>query len=130
KGTLEKRVSIKPTEGKLNTPITDTISVLFGKEHAIGNKTEYGAEVLIHIGMDTVQLDGEHFKAHVSQGDHIEKGQLLIEFNIMAIEKAGYDIITPVVITNYDQYEKIEVGDPKNIEIGQSLIKLESKTNN
>src|SRR5699024_7663386 len=80
--------------------------------------------------MDTVQLDGEHFKAHVSQGDHIEKGQLLIEFNIMAIEKAGYDIITPVVITNYDQYEKIEVGDPKNIEIGQSLIKLESKTNN
>src|SRR5699024_7492133 len=129
-GALGKGVAIKPTEGKLISPVTGTISVLFGTQHAIGIKTEYGAEVLIHIGMDTVQLDGEHFKAHVSQGDHIEKGQLLIEFNIMAIEKAGYDIITPVVITNYDQYEKIEVGDQKNIEIGQSLIKLESKTNN
>src|SRR5699024_5191414 len=124
-GALGKGVAIKPTEGKLISPVTGTISVLFGTQHAIGIKTEYGAEVLIHIGMDTVQLDGEHFKAHVSQGDHIEKGQLLIEFNIMAIEKAGYDIITPVVITNYDQYEKIEVGDQKNIEIGQSLIKLE-----
>src|SRR5699024_9576546 len=64
-GALGKGVAIKPTEGKLISPVTGTISVLFGTQHAIGIKTEYGAEVLIHIGMDTVQLDGEHFKAHV-----------------------------------------------------------------
>lgn len=129
-GALGKGVAIKPSEGKLISPVSGTVSALFGTHHAIGIETEHGAEVLIHIGMDTVQLDGEHFKAHVSQGDYVEKGQLLIEFDIIAIEKAGYDIITPVVITNYDQYEKIETGEQENIEIGQSLIKLESKRNN
>src|SRR5699024_5438325 len=124
-GALGKGVAINPTEGRLISPVSGTVSALFGTHHAIGIKTEHGAELLVHIGMDTVQLDGEHFKAHVSQGDQIEEGQLLIEFDIESIRKAGYEIITPVVITNSDQYNILETVEEGNIEIGKPIITLE-----
>lgn len=124
-GALGKGVAIQPTEGKLISPVSGTVSALFGTNHAIGIETEHGAELLIHIGMDTVQLDGEFFKAHVSQGDKVEEGQLLIEFDIEGIQKAGYDVITPVVITNHDQYTAIEIVDQENTQIGEPLISLD-----
>ncbi|GGP16169.1 beta-glucoside-specific PTS transporter subunit IIABC [Oceanobacillus neutriphilus] len=126
-GALGKGVTIQPTEGRLISPVTGTVSALFGTHHAIGIETEHGAELLIHIGMDTVQLDGEFFKSHVSQGDKVEKGQLLIEFDIEAIQKAGYEVITPVVITNHDQYRVIEIESQGNIQIGEPLITLENE---
>ncbi|MBY7142262.1 beta-glucoside-specific PTS transporter subunit IIABC [Virgibacillus sp. NKC19-3] len=126
-GALGKGVAIQPTEGKLISPVSGTVSALFGTHHAIGIETERGAELLIHIGMDTVQLDGEFFKAHVSQGDKVEKGQLLIEFDIEAIEKAGYEVITPVVITNHDKYKVIEIEAQGKVQIDDPLIMLENE---
>jgi len=125
-GALGKGVAIKPAEGKLISPVSGTVSALFGTNHAIGIETKHGAELLFHIGMDTVQLDGEFFKPYVSQGDKIEKGQLLIEFDIEGIEKSGYEIITPVVITNYDQYEAITTAEEGNIQIGNPLLTLDN----
>lgn len=99
-GSLGQGVAIEPTEGKLVAPVSGTVSALFPTNHAIGITTETGAEVLIHIGMDTVQLEGKHFKAHVKQGEFVEKGQLLIEFDIEQIKRAGKLLTTPVIITN------------------------------
>ncbi len=124
-GALGKGVAIKPSEGKLISPLAGTVSALFDTQHAIGIVTEHGAELLVHIGMDTVQLEGKFFNAHVAQGDKIEKGQLLIEFDIEAIEKAGYDIFTPVVITNFDQYTSIETAEEGKIQVGKPIIFLD-----
>ncbi|WP_156856348.1 beta-glucoside-specific PTS transporter subunit IIABC [Oceanobacillus sp. AG] len=124
-GALGKGIAIKPSEGKLISPVAGTVSALFDTQHAIGIVTEHGAELLIHIGMDTVQLEGQFFNAHVAQGDKIEKGQLLIEFDIEAIEKAGYDIVTPVVITNFDQYTSIETAEEGTIQVGKQIIFLD-----
>ncbi|MFS0671709.1 beta-glucoside-specific PTS transporter subunit IIABC [Ornithinibacillus sp. 179-J 7C1 HS] len=104
-GALGKGVAIEPTEGKLYAPVSGTVSALFPTNHAIGITTEGGAEILIHIGMDTVQLEGKYFTAHTSQGSRIEKGQLLIDFDLDAIKEAGFALTTPIVITNQDNYE-------------------------
>ncbi|WP_440896497.1 beta-glucoside-specific PTS transporter subunit IIABC [Amphibacillus sp. Q70] len=125
-GALGKGAAIKPTEGRLIAPVSGTVSALFGTNHAIGIVTEHGAELLMHIGIDTVQLDGKFFEAHVSQGDKVETGQLLIEFDIAEIEKAGYDTITPIVITNDDKYQRVEVVAQGNIKTDQPLLDLES----
>lgn len=99
-GSLGQGVAIEPTEGKLVAPVSGTVSVLFPTHHAIGITTDTGAEVLIHIGMDTVQLEGKHFIAHVTQGAYVEKGQLLIEFDLEAIRRSGRALTTPVIVTN------------------------------
>ncbi|MFS0637745.1 beta-glucoside-specific PTS transporter subunit IIABC [Mesobacillus foraminis] len=120
-GVLGKGLAIEPSEGKLYSPVSGTVSVLFPTNHAIGITTDDGAELLIHIGMDTVQLNGKHFTAHTSQGARVEKGQILIDFDIEAIKAAGYPVTTPVVITNYDQY-KLVTTDKKQIKAGDLLI--------
>lgn len=102
-GSLGQGVAIEPTEGRLVAPVSGTVSALFPTHHAIGITTETGAEVLIHIGMDTVQLEGKHFKAHVAQGEFVEKGQLLIEFDLDAIIRSGRALTTPVIVTNRKQ---------------------------
>ncbi|MEH7251346.1 beta-glucoside-specific PTS transporter subunit IIABC [Neobacillus niacini] len=104
-GALGKGVAIEPTEGKLYAPVSGAVSVLFPTNHAIGITSDDGAEILVHIGLDTVQLEGKYFTVHTSQGSRVEKGQLLIEFDINAIKEAGYSLTTPVVVTNTDNYE-------------------------
>lgn len=99
-GSLGQGVAIEPVEGKLVAPVSGTVSALFPTRHAIGITTETGAEVLIHIGMDTVQLEGKHFTAHITQGEFVETGQLLIEFDIEAIKRSGRALTTPVIVTN------------------------------
>ncbi|WP_163655389.1 beta-glucoside-specific PTS transporter subunit IIABC [Listeria sp. PSOL-1] len=121
---LGKGIAILPTEGKIFAPASGTVTTMFPTGHAIGITTNDGAEVLIHIGMDTVQLEGQYFTAHVKQGDKIEQGQLLSEFDIPAIQAAGYDITTPVVVTNTEKYLDILVVDEKNIKEGNRLITL------
>ena len=122
-GALGQGVAIVPTEGKLVAPVSGTVAALFPTNHAIGIKTDDGAEILIHIGMDTVQLDGKHFAAHVAKDDRVEKGQLLIEFDIQAIKQAGFSLTTPIVITNQDAFgaEAIARG---NVNHGDALLKV------
>lgn len=111
--SLGKGLAIIPNEGKLYAPCNAEVTALMG--HAIGLLCENGAELLIHIGIDTVELNGKHYNPHVTESSKVSAGDLLIEFNKNEIEKAGYRTITPVVITNSDDYADIEValGDVK-----------------
>ena len=85
------------------------MTAVFKTKHAIGITSARGAEVLIHIGLDTVRLDGRHFEMHVKEGDAVAPGDLLITFDIDEIKAAGFDVITPVIITNTDQYSFTDV---------------------
>lgn len=123
-GVLGNGVAIMPTKGICVSPVDGKVETLFKTNHAIGIVTKSGVEILIHIGMDTVQLDGKHFTAKIKQGDEVKKGQELVEFDIDAIKEAGYSVVTPVVITNSDKYEKVCVVAKENVSIGEELIKL------
>ncbi len=105
---LGKGVAVIPDEGKVTAPFSGKIEALFPTKHAIAIVNDEGVEMMIHIGIDTVKLDGKFYEAHVAQGDTVEKGDTLITFDIEEITKAGYQVITPVIITNSDAFEKVE----------------------
>ncbi len=123
-GALGKGVAINPTSGVVVSPVDGKVKILFKTNHAIGLVTETGAEILIHIGIDTVQLDGKHFNTRVSKGDEVVVGQPLIEFNIEEIEKAGFSVMTPVVITNSDDFIDIVYETGKIVNIKDELMQL------
>ncbi|GIO24172.1 beta-glucoside-specific PTS transporter subunit IIABC [Oceanobacillus sp. J11TS1] len=125
-GALGQGVAMEPAEGKLFSPVSGTISALFPTNHAIGITSEEGAEILIHIGMDTVQLDGKYFTNHTEQGSRVERGQLLIEFDAQAIKEAGYLLTTPVVVTNQDNYELITLSE-QEVKAQDLLFELKVK---
>lgn len=121
---LGKGVAILPVEGKLVAPVDGEVLSLFPTGHAIGLKSDLGAEILIHIGTDTVKLEGKFFTQKVKIGEKIKKGQTLIEFDIEGIKKAGYSVITPVIVTNMEEYSDIISESEKNINYGQDLLTL------
>ena len=122
-GVLGKGVAVNPAVGKVFAPADAEVTTLFPTGHAIGMKTSNGAELLIHIGMDTVKMNGDGFKTHVQQGDKVKQGQLLIEFDIEKIKQAGYPVITPVVVTNYGDYRDIVPTEGgKKIDKGENII--------
>ena len=121
-GALGKGVAINPIEGKVYAPADGEITTLFPSLHAIGITTDKGAEILIHVGMDTVQLEGKHFNAKIKQGDKVKKGQLLLEFDKAAIEKEGYSTITPVLITNSDSYLDVIETDKRKVDRNSELL--------
>lgn len=125
-GALGHGVAIEPSEGKLVAPVAGTVSALFPTKHAIGITTDSGADLLIHIGMDTVQLEGEFFTAHVSQGDYVKAGQLLIEFDMQQIKEAGKPLTTPIVVTNHKEFN-LKLADAKQVKTGAPLFTLDSK---
>ena len=125
-GALGQGVAIEPTEGKLFAPVSGTVTALFPTNHAIGITSDEGAEILIHIGMDTVQLDGKHFTSHTTQGSRVEKGQLLIDFDIPAIREAGYPLTTPVVVTNQNDFEITPACDSA-VKSQEVLLEVKSK---
>lgn len=103
---LGKGIAVKPSEGKVFAPCDATVSAVMG--HAVGLTCGNGAELLIHVGIDTVNLDGKHYTGHVEEGQRVKAGDLLLEFDIAAIEKGGYKTITPVIVTNSDDYAEVE----------------------
>lgn len=103
---LGKGIAVKPSEGKVFAPCDATVSAVMG--HAVGLECDNGAELLIHVGIDTVNLDGKHYTGHVEEGQRVKAGDLLLEFDIAAIEKEGYKTITPVIVTNSDDYAQVE----------------------
>ncbi|MDU5336533.1 PTS system trehalose-specific EIIBC component [Enterococcus sp.] len=104
-GMMGQGAVIEPTEGKVVAPFDGQISLLFPTKHAIGLISTEGTEVLIHIGIDTVELEGKYFTSHVEQGDSVKKGQALIEFDMDAIKAAGYELQTPIIVTNSTNYQ-------------------------
>lgn len=121
-GALGSGIAIEPTIGEVIAPINGTVTTLFSTGHAIGITSENGTEILVHIGMDTVQLDGKGFKAFVKQGDTVTASQKLIEFDIDTIKKAGLPIITPIIITNTASFTDVLVSKEETISQGDYLI--------
>ena len=106
-GIMGKGAAILPSAGRVVAPVNGVVSALFKTKHAIGILSDAGTEILIHVGLDTVKLEGEYFTAHVQTGQKIKTGDLLIEFDMEAIKAKGYDVITPVVITNTADYKEV-----------------------
>ena len=122
-GVMGQGILIQPSEGKLLAPVDGTVSVLFPTKHAVGLVSTDGVELLMHIGMDTVSLEGKGFTAHVAQGDRVTAGDLLITFDIEAIQAAGYLTETPVIITNQDAFMPAELPSlPTTVVAGQTLL--------
>ena len=124
KNIVGKGAAVIPSEGKVYSPVDGTVASVFDTKHAIGLVSEEGVEVLIHVGLDTVELGGQHFTAHVAQDDKVTKGQLLLEFDVDAIKAAGYDTVTPVVISNTDSYLDVLAADAGEINAGDMLITI------
>lgn len=123
-GTMGKGIAINPTEGKMIAPIDGVVTSLFPTGHAIGITGSNGVEILIHVGMDTVNLKGAHFTSKVKQGDSVKQGDLLIEFDIEGIVNAGYSTTTPIIITNSHQYANFDLTTKENVSSNDTLIKL------
>lgn len=122
-GVMGQGVVIEPSQGELVSPVNGTVTVLFPTKHAVGIVSEEGIEMLMHIGMDTVSLDGKGFVAHVEQGDKVVVGQQLISFDMDVIKKAGLVTETPVIITNQDDFQADVEGDlPRDIKRGDVLM--------
>ena len=122
-GVMGQGVVIEPSQGELVSPVNGTVTVLFPTKHAVGIVSEEGVEMLMHIGMDTVSLDGKGFVAHVEQGDKVVVGQQLISFDMDVIKKAGLVTETPVIITNQDDFQADVEGDlPRDIKRGDALM--------
>lgn len=123
-GAMGAGLAIKPSEGLLKSPVDGTVSLVFPTGHAIGLKSKNGAEILIHIGMDTVELNGEGFLVLVSKDQEVKVGQPLVKFDLDAIKAKGYDLTTPVIITNSKSYQ--EIGDSKRgaVKAGDQVLTL------
>lgn len=121
---MGKGCAVIPTEGKVYAPFDGTIVGLLDSHHAVGIESENGIEILIHVGMDTVKLNGKHFTCHIEDGQHVKCGQLLLEFDIDAIKKEGYEVVTPVVITNNDEFTEITTEAAGQVKNDDELLKL------
>ena len=122
-GVMGQGVVIEPSQGELVSPVNGTVTVLFPTKHAVGIVSEEGVELLMHIGMDTVSLDGKGFEAHVAQGDKVVVGQQLISFDTNVIKEAGLITETPVIITNQDDFQADVEGDlPRDIKRDDVLM--------
>lgn len=123
-GIMGKGVAIIPEEGVVYSPVDGVISALFETKHAIGITGDDGVEILIHVGIDTVKLKGNHYTAYIQKDQNIKKGDKLLEFDIEAIKGEGYDIITPVLIANSSDYAEVLGITDKDVKVGDALIKL------
>ena len=122
---LGEGVAIEPTEGKLYAPADALVDNLFDTHHAIGLVTGSGVELLLHIGIDTVKLGGQHFTAHVKTGQKVKKGDLLISFDLEAIKAAGYLCTTPMIVCNTDDYAAVKTLAAGTVAPGQDLLQVE-----
>lgn len=117
-------IAVEPVEGKLYAPCDGKVDMVFDTKHAVNLVSQSGCEVLLHIGIDTVKLNGEFFEAHVTDGQEIKKGDLLISFDIDGIKNAGYKITTPMIICNTDDYTSITAAATGSICAGEKLLEL------
>ena len=124
-GLLGKGVAIIPAEGKVIAPFSGEVASIFQTKHAIGLLSDSGIELLIHVGIDTVKLDGAPFTTHVKEGDKIQAGDLLLTFDRQMILDAGYDLATPIIISNSDDYPGLEIVAASAVSAGQPLLTVQ-----
>ena len=123
-GVLGKGVAIIPSEGKVVAPVDGEITTFFPTGHAVGITSDQGVELLIHVGMDTVKLDGKFFTPKAKQGEKVKKGQVILEFDIEGIKSAGYSIMTPVIVTNSNNYMDVIFETGRTVNANEELITL------
>lgn len=123
-GMLGNGVAIIPAEGKIYAPCDATVETMFSTGHAVALSTAGGAELLIHVGLETVGLNGAPFTIHVADGDQVKKGQLLFEADLDAIQAAGLPIITPVVVCNSDDFPTFDTTVDRDVTNADVVIKL------
>lgn len=123
-GAMGSGIAVEPSEGKLFAPADGTIDMVFDTKHAVGMTTAEGVEVLMHIGIDTVQLGGKHFTAHVEAGAAVKKGDLLVTFDMDAIRAAGYPLTTPMIVCNTDDYAAVTGLASGAVKAGADLVKV------
>ena len=123
-GMLGNGIAIEPTDGKVCAPCDATVDMMFSTGHAVSLVSDSGIEILIHVGLETVSLEGKPFKIAVQNGDKVKKGQLLMEADLEAIKAAGLPTITPVVICNTDNYPKFKTNVDKPVTNADVVIEL------
>ena len=121
---LGEGVAIRPAEGKLYAPCDGTIETVFDTKHAVNMVSADGAEVLMHIGIDTVKLEGKYFEAHVTDGQQVKKGDLLVSFDMDAITAAGYKLTTPLLVCNADEYTAVTPVAQGSVSAGDAAIQI------
>ena len=121
---LGEGVAIRPADGKLYAPCDGTIETVFDTKHAVNMVSADGAEVLMHIGIDTVKLEGKYFEAHVTDGQQVKKGDLLVSFDMDAITAAGYKLTTPLLVCNADEYTAVTPVAQGSVSAGDAAIQI------
>lgn len=121
--------AIEPDDGKLFAPCDGVVESVFDTRHAVNLKSEHGCEILLHVGIDTVKLNGKYFSAHVSSGQRVKRGDLLLTFDIDGIRKEGYKTVSPIVVCNSDAYGNISAVSAKNIRAGEEFLRIAAKEN-
>ena len=121
---LGKGFAIVPSVGRVVAPIDGTVEMVFDTKHAISMSSDSGIQILIHVGLDTVSLKGEPFKAYVEAGQTVKKGDLMLEFDIEAIKAAGLETITPIIICNSDDYKEVNRFTGKMVKPGDDIMEL------
>ena len=119
---LGKGIAIKPADGKVYAPVDGVITTVFPTGHAVGMTTQDGVELLIHVGLDTVQLKGQFFKVIAQADQQVKKGDLLLEADIEEISKAGYDTVTPMIVCNSADFSKVECKTEGMVSAGDEVI--------
>ena len=123
-GMLGNGIAIEPAEGKVYAPCDATVDMMFTTGHAVSLVADCGAEILIHVGLETVSLEGKPFKVHAANGDKVKKGQLLIEVDLDAVKAAGLPTITPMVVCNTDEYPTFDTFVGKDVTNEDVVIAL------
>lgn len=123
-GMLGNGIAIEPVDGKVYAPCDATVDMMFTTGHAVSLVADNGAEVLIHVGLETVSLEGKPFTVHVANGDKVTKGQLLIEVDLEAVKAAGLPTITPILICNTDDYPTFNTFVGKDVTNNDVVIAL------
>ena len=121
---LGKTVAIRPTDGKVYAPADGKVDMLMETLHAVNMTSEKGAEILIHVGIDTVELNGKYFKSYIKTGDLVKRVDRLLEFDVEKIAASGYNMIVPVIICNSYDYSEVEKILDKETKVGETLMKL------
>lgn len=123
-GMLGNGIAIEPTEGKVYAPCDATVDMMFPTGHAVSLVADNGAEILIHVGLETVSLEGKPFTIHAANGDKVKKGQLLIEVDLKAVEAAGLKTITPMVVCNTPDYPTFQTKVDRDVTNADVVIQL------
>lgn len=123
-GALGRGVAVRPSSGTIVSPVDGTLTTLFPTLHALGITSDDGVELLIHVGLDTVNLEGKGFVAFVSQGERVRSGQKLLEVDVDAVTAAGYSVDTPVIVTNSDDFAEVRREAGKTVRRADALLRV------